>query len=195
MTRLCTFEGCGRKSRAHGLCTGHLYQRSKGRELTPIGLPKKRMAPIVRYTEAPCPNPNLVGPCHLIVGFKPGRYGSVWDGTMNVKSHRYVWEQVNGPIPPNLVIDHQCRNRGCCNVNHLRVVTAKVNGTENVVGSAWQLEAAKTHCPQGHPYDAGNTYRDPAGGRRCRTCQRGSLDRKGKWFGKKRRTKKRLEGK
>jgi hypothetical protein len=32
--------------------------------------------------------------------------------------------------------------------------------------------AAKTHCPQGHPYDEANTYRNSKGGRECRTCIR-----------------------
>ncbi|GAA2071973.1 NUMOD4 domain-containing protein [Williamsia deligens] len=34
--------------------------------------------------------------------------------------------------------------------------------------------ANRTHCPQGHPYDAANTYRTPSGkgGRQCATCHR-----------------------
>lgn len=32
--------------------------------------------------------------------------------------------------------------------------------------------AAKTHCPQGHPYDDENTYKTSAGRRMCRTCLR-----------------------
>jgi hypothetical protein len=35
-----------------------------------------------------------------------------------------------------------------------------------------QKDAAKTHCPQGHPYDETNTYIDTDGGRRCRECAR-----------------------
>ena len=30
---------------------------------------------------------------------------------------------------------------------------------------------ARTHCPQGHPYNAANTYISPTGGRHCRPCQ------------------------
>lgn len=30
--------------------------------------------------------------------------------------------------------------------------------------------ANKTHCPQGHPYDAANTIITSLGGRMCRTC-------------------------
>lgn len=32
--------------------------------------------------------------------------------------------------------------------------------------------ARKTRCPKGHPYDEANTFRPPAGGRRCRECNR-----------------------
>lgn len=40
------------------------------------------------------------------------------------------------------------------------------------VGAAWHWCARKTHCPQRHPYDTGNTYRDRLGKRHCRTCNR-----------------------
>lgn len=32
--------------------------------------------------------------------------------------------------------------------------------------------AVKTHCPQGHPYDAENTSVRPNGNRHCRECDR-----------------------
>ncbi len=84
--------------------------------------------------------------------------------------HRYIWECEVGPIPEGLVLDHQCRNRACCNVDHLRVVTYQVNSTENVVGIGWQVHEAKTHCPSGHVYDEANTYYDGRG-RQCRACK------------------------
>jgi hypothetical protein len=31
--------------------------------------------------------------------------------------------------------------------------------------------AAKTHCPRGHPYDDANTYISPRGSRICRKCR------------------------
>jgi hypothetical protein len=35
-----------------------------------------------------------------------------------------------------------------------------------------EVNAAKTHCPQGHPYDEVNTYRQRRGSRACRICMR-----------------------
>ena len=36
---------------------------------------------------------------------------------------RYVFTQVNGPIPPGLVIDRTCGNRRCLNPRHMRLCT------------------------------------------------------------------------
>lgn len=36
--------------------------------------------------------------------------------------HRTVWIKANGPIPDGFEVDHKCRNRACCNVEHLQVL-------------------------------------------------------------------------
>ena len=98
-------------------------------------------------------------------------YGSVGLNGSTVLVHRYVWEQANGKIPEGLEIDHQCRNRACCNVKHLRAVTRQVNMTENST-TVSAFNKVKTHCPQGHAYDEGNTRISRKGTRVCRTCHR-----------------------
>jgi hypothetical protein len=35
-TKPCQFKGCYANAKAHGLCTGHLDQRARGKELTPL---------------------------------------------------------------------------------------------------------------------------------------------------------------
>jgi hypothetical protein len=35
-TKPCLFKGCYANAKAHGLCTGHLDQRDRGKELTPL---------------------------------------------------------------------------------------------------------------------------------------------------------------
>lgn len=36
--------------------------------------------------------------------------------------HRWVWEQTHGEIPEGYEIDHICRNRACCNIEHLQML-------------------------------------------------------------------------
>ncbi len=128
----------------------------------------------IEYDEIPCPKENLEGPCYIVRGHRHEKwYCRFRFHGKSVRIHRYIWEKSNGPIPGGLEVDHQCRNRACCNVNHLRIVTHQINVTENIVGVNWQLQLAKTHCPKGHPYDATNTYVNPfTKVRHCRECRR-----------------------
>lgn len=43
------------------------------------------------------------------------------------KAHRYVYEQLVGPIPEGLQIDHLCKNVGCVRPDHLEPVPEIVN--------------------------------------------------------------------
>lgn len=42
-------------------------------------------------------------------------------------AHRYFYETVIGPIPRGLDLDHLCRQKSCCNPQHLEPVTPAVN--------------------------------------------------------------------
>lgn len=91
-------------------------------------------------------------------------YGQTWDGVTVRLAHRVAWALHHGQqVPDGLTVDHECRNRICCNPAHLRLLSNVDNATDNGHGR-------KTHCPAGHPYDHLNTYTDPKGARRCRTC-------------------------
>ena len=84
-------------------------------------------------------------------------------------AHRLVYQLLVGQIPEGLVIDHLCSVRHCVNPRHLEPVTPAENNRRCACVST--LNALKTHCPQGHPYDAENTLQYP-GARVCRACQR-----------------------
>jgi hypothetical protein len=45
------------------------------------------------------------------------------DGGRLVMLHRLEWEKINGPIPEGHEVNHKCKNRECCNVNHLEVLS------------------------------------------------------------------------
>ena len=80
-------------------------------------------------------------------------------------AHRVAYESVHGPVSRSLVIDHLCRNRWCCNPDHLEAVTQRENILRGSGASA--RNAVKTHCPNGHEY-----VTRPNGKRRCDICDR-----------------------
>ena len=88
-----------------------------------------------------------------------------------VPGHRWLYEQMIGPIPEGLVLDHfACDTPACVNPAHVRPVTH----IENVLRGSGPtaLNLAKTHCVNGHPFDDANTMIRKTGSRRCRTCVR-----------------------
>lgn len=105
----------------------------------------------------------------------PNGYGRFRTRQGAFQAHRFAFELGNGPIPDGLELDHLCRNRACVNPARLEAVTHRENTLRGATIAA--ANAAKTHCPQGHPYDGGNTYVNPRGSRICRTCVQASRDR------------------
>lgn len=101
----------------------------------------------------------------------------LWIGEINAagygvfrkrRAHRWSYESSVGPIPAELVLDHLCRVRHCVNPAHLEPVTIGDNVLRGQTVTA--ANRAKTHCVNGHPFDAANTVRARLG-RNCRTCR------------------------
>lgn len=103
--------------------------------------------------------------CWLWTAGKQGGYGLFGVRGRARLAHRVAYESLVGPIPDKLTLDHLCRVRNCVNPAHLEPCTIAENSRRSpltLVG----LNAVKTQCPQGHPYDAV----DRRGDRYCKTC-------------------------
>jgi len=70
--------------------------------------------------------------------------------------HRLAYRLWRGDIPAGLHLDHLCRVRDCVNPEHLDPVTCKENVMRSPIALG-RINAAKTHCPQGHEYTDANT--------------------------------------
>jgi hypothetical protein len=115
-----------------------------------------------------------LGPCWLWNGsLTPDGYANLQERVegvdVNHLGHRLAYEQIVGPVPPGLDLDHLCRFRRCVRPGHLEPTTRRENLLRGETIPA--RNAAKTHCPAGHPYDEENTYWH-RGGRHCKACAR-----------------------
>ena len=194
MPSQCTIPNCLRTPIARGLCSTH-YSRLRKSGL-PLLVPRPRRPIEERFWEKVDVNP---WGCWLWTAAKDREgYGRFWvtDGQWAL-AYRWLFEQAHGPIPKGLECDHLCRTPACVRIDHIEAVTRSINIRRGVgpqlageqfrrynahlriegrisPGSQWMkdLQLAKTHCPQGHAYDAANTYRTKRNGRVCRSCHR-----------------------
>lgn len=172
MRPTCSEGDCDRKVYARGLCQRH-YIVDQYRDTPPPTDEEiaRRIWPKVIKTET----------CWLWTGARHAKYGHGMFGYnamgRNVTRyvHRWVYEQLVGPIPEGLVLDHVrergCTNTNCCNPAHLEPVS---NGTNTLRGVGPTADRARqTHCKRGHPLSGENLYVHPKRGHRhCRECSR-----------------------
>jgi hypothetical protein len=100
-------------------------------------------------------------------------------GRKHNKLHRLIYEHLRGPIPEGLVLDHLCRNTGCCNPDHLEPVTNSENASRG-----GRPRPKPTHCPRGHAYLPDNFCVNGNGTLYCRRCHREKTARRRALYGR-----------
>ena len=104
-------------------------------------------------------------------------YGRVWFGGKWRLAHDVMWEVVNGPLSPDLRLDHYIVNvapeacrKACVNLLHVEPVT----DAENLLRGqgACAVHARQTHCKHGHLLTFENCVPSSWPRRVCRLCAR-----------------------
>lgn len=172
MNDVCTYADCDRVRRTAKYCSTHYKRNRDGRDMdAPIATPvpiMQRFMGKVRTTPSGCME--WTGGTN---GVGYGMFFTDWAGGKNTRklAHRWYYEQVRGPIPAGLHLDHLCRDTMCVNPDHLEPVTQRVNTLRGIGVSA--VHAKKTHCVNGHPFSGDNlVYRSNGRWRDCRECRR-----------------------
>ena len=110
-----------------------------------------------------------------------GRHGDCWEwragtamgygrftptGSQPMQAHHWSWEQLNGPVPSGLVLDHiRCDNRLCVNPAHVELSTSQENVRRHF--------RERATCKRGHAWIPENiTNGIPGYTRRCAVCNR-----------------------
>lgn len=98
-----------------------------------------------------------------------GGYGQFFVRGKRWRSHRFSYTNHRGAIPDGLELDHLCRNRQCCNPEHLEAVSRRENQKRGTSPVSLNIDA--TQCVNGHAFNEANTrYIDDR--RQCRACER-----------------------
>ena len=117
---------------------------------------------------------NTVTGCWEWTGPKRLGYGLFTDDdNSTVSVHRKMWSLCRGSIPTDREMHHTCRNKACCNPDHLLPVTDEEHRSLDKVSS----RRGATHCKRGHPFEGENLHVNRKGRRVCRTCSRLAVEK------------------
>jgi|GEM_PF-5842091 len=131
--------------------------------------PETNKHPLAGYEERLWAKVILVGDCWLwTAGCSTDSYGRFNPNGETQQAHRVVYKLLIGPIPSGKVLRHMCHVTLCVNPWHTVPSTDKENLYDSDI--TWAvINARKTTCPNGHPYDAVKNCVDGKR-RRCSIC-------------------------
>jgi hypothetical protein len=178
--RICSVTNCRRPRHSRGLCARH-YQRQ--RQYGTIDRTTDQSYDVsFRFWRHILLEDVLGDGCWLWRGTTAKGYGvfSVYVGKLKttVRVHRFAYEQMVGPIPAGMTIDHMCHDssvcaggvdcphRRCVNPAHLAVATIGENAGRSLRGRR------KLTCIRGHALDYSTGHGI------CNTCRNQALARR-----------------
>lgn len=185
----CSVPGCAQRPKTNDLCVIHYDRTRKYPDRDPAVLMVDTRPATERWKDLyTITDLGYRTPCWMWTGTRSNiyGYGRIKDrrsknGPIEPMAHRFVYEQVVGPIPNGMQLDHLCHNadasctgggdcphRRCVNPDHLEPVPSIVNVFRGKTSAA--VNTAKTHCKWGHEFTSGNTLIDARGMRQCRAC-------------------------
>lgn len=135
----CSYDGCDRRRRSRGLCGGHnRVLRTEG-ALRPLRHKSRHGATLKERFESHCgSSPPSPEGCWTWEKSQNGDgYGSLHftepgTGIKRSMAHQAAWVLTHGPIPVGEELHHTCGRgaQGCCNPDHLQLVTSAENAAE-----------------------------------------------------------------
>lgn len=173
--KFCSFPGCGERHRAKGYCVVH-YERWKKHGDPSIVIPSGKLAgPLLGVAGAAHPrwkgkNISYKG-AHCRVLRQWGKASNYECRHCGAPAAEWAYDRLDD--------NAKATDEGwpySLDPSHYMPLCSKCHRRFDPPG---RWHAAKTHCPQGHPYDQENTYRHPRGDRQCRTCIRARRRKKG----------------
>jgi len=75
-------------------------------------------------------------------------HGQTKHNGKRIPSHRWYYEQKNGPVPNGMVLDHLCFNTRCVNPEHLEVVSRGENTSRYIRSGEYKRSLSPDDIPK-----------------------------------------------